>query len=304
MVSVFHGNSEATHRSFQAWRKNNTNGFHMTEGTTGQFTIHYTQDKRENAARRGCIHQGTSDIEYLEDKGSCYTTARKVCSNDLAELIAWAAERGFTTTSCKHCDTAQFHFPITNTPPVRLPGEVSSPRGLGDARRAWVFQAVPRHFDLIEALKHIRIFRWSVNQFHDEIRAGHDVFLWLAGRDGGMVARGTILTNPQSMPDAPEELPFIKEADDGEVKLRVAIEVDMVFKVPIKRATLQSHPVLSSVVLLQRARGTNFPLTKNQAESLDELCPHAKSRRVSLSEAFIRFRSNAVEQIWVKPHGS
>ena len=77
MVSVFHGNDVENHQGFQAWRRANPDGFHMTEGAAGHFTIHYTQDKRENAAGRGCIHQGTSELEYLEDKGSCYTTARK-----------------------------------------------------------------------------------------------------------------------------------------------------------------------------------------------------------------------------------
>lgn len=111
MISVFHGNDEETHKRFQAWRKAHVDGFHMTESATGQFTIHYTQDKRENSAGRGCMHQGVSDIEYLEDRDSCYTTARKVCSNSLAELVAWATERGFTTKNCKHCDTKRFPFP-------------------------------------------------------------------------------------------------------------------------------------------------------------------------------------------------
>jgi hypothetical protein len=76
MISVFHGNNEETHNNFQAWRKDNVDGFHMTESAAGQFTIHYTQDKRENSAGRGCIHQGGSDIGYAEDNDSCYTTAR------------------------------------------------------------------------------------------------------------------------------------------------------------------------------------------------------------------------------------
>lgn len=86
-------------------------GFHMTESAPEQFTIHYAQDKRENTEGRGCMHQGVSDIAYLEDKDGCYTRARKVCSSSFAELIAWAAENGFTTKSCKHCDTARFPFP-------------------------------------------------------------------------------------------------------------------------------------------------------------------------------------------------
>ncbi len=119
MINIFHGNDEETHQKFQAWRKANVDGFHMTESTVGIFTIHYTQDKRKNSAGRGCMHQGGSDNEYLEDKDGCYTTARKVCSNSLAELIAWATENGFTTKNCKHCDTKRFPFP-TNQEKIRL----------------------------------------------------------------------------------------------------------------------------------------------------------------------------------------
>jgi hypothetical protein len=113
---IFHGNDEQTHKKFQAWRKVNVDGFYMTESAAGQFTIHYAQDKRENSAGRGCRHQGVSDNEYMED--GCYTKARKVCSNSLAELIAWATERGFTTKNCKHCDTKQFPFSDQPEPPT------------------------------------------------------------------------------------------------------------------------------------------------------------------------------------------
>ena len=41
MTSVFHGDDAATHDAFQAWRKANVDGFHMTESVPGQFTIHY-----------------------------------------------------------------------------------------------------------------------------------------------------------------------------------------------------------------------------------------------------------------------
>lgn len=126
MVTIFHGNDEATHKRFQAWRKANINGFHMTESARGQFTIHYTQDRRENSAGRGCIHQGGSDIEYLEDKGSCYTAAKKVCSIDLTELVTWGVERGYATQNCKHCDTSRFPFPTVAVQEFRLPEEISA----------------------------------------------------------------------------------------------------------------------------------------------------------------------------------
>jgi hypothetical protein len=125
MISVFHCDDEETHQKFQVWRKANVDGFHMTENAAGQFTVHYTQDNRENSAGRGCMHQGGSDVEYLEDKNGCYTTARKVCSNSLAELVAWAIEKGFTTKNCKHCDTKPFPFPPVARQAVRLSEEVA-----------------------------------------------------------------------------------------------------------------------------------------------------------------------------------
>jgi hypothetical protein len=111
MIYIFHGNDEVTHNAFQAWRKLNVDGFHMTEKARGQFVIHYAQDKRENSKGRGCVHQGCSFIEYLEDKNACYTAAMKVCSNSFPALIAWASEKGVTTRNCKHCDTKRFPFP-------------------------------------------------------------------------------------------------------------------------------------------------------------------------------------------------
>lgn len=111
MVTVFHGSDAETHDAFQAWRQAHPNGFHMTEKGEGIFVIHWTQDKRENASGRGCHHQGVSSIRYLEDKDSCYTATRKVCSDCLAELIGWTAARSATSRSCAHCDTAKFPFP-------------------------------------------------------------------------------------------------------------------------------------------------------------------------------------------------
>ena len=125
MISIFHGNDAETHRNYQAWRKANVDGFSMSQGDPRQFTIHYTQDKRENPAGRGCMHQGCSNIEYLEDRKGCYTTARKVCANSLAELIVWASEHGFVTKNCKHCDSKRFPFPTDLIQGVANSSEIS-----------------------------------------------------------------------------------------------------------------------------------------------------------------------------------
>lgn len=89
MVKVFHGHDAETHDAFQTWRKANGDGFFMTECAPGQFTVHYAQDRREHPGGRSCMHNGTSENGYREDKGGCYTTARKACSDSLPALLAW-----------------------------------------------------------------------------------------------------------------------------------------------------------------------------------------------------------------------
>lgn len=110
MCKIFHGSDAATHDAFQAWRRAHPDGFHLTESANGVFTAHWTQDARENSLGRGCIHQGVSETEYREDKGGCYTTATKVCSDSLPELLDWATRNSAVVKNCLHC-TRKFPFP-------------------------------------------------------------------------------------------------------------------------------------------------------------------------------------------------
>jgi hypothetical protein len=112
MATEFHGNDKITHDAFQKWRRENLDGFNLTEATKSLYRMHWAQDKRENEAGRGCIHQGGSGNEYRADKGGCYTTARKVCSNSAADLRKWALSNDVELKSCAHCDTKRFPIPL------------------------------------------------------------------------------------------------------------------------------------------------------------------------------------------------
>jgi len=115
MIEFFHGDSESEHEAFQLWRRTHPDGFHLTDKGAKIFSAHWTQDKRESPRGRGCIHQGTSNVTYMEDTGSCYTKAKKVCSISLQELHDWAASEGMTIKNCAHCDTKKFPFPVVAT---------------------------------------------------------------------------------------------------------------------------------------------------------------------------------------------
>ena len=111
MISIFHGNDETTHDAFQAWRVANEDGLTLAESPKGQARLHWSQDKRESADGRGCSHQGGSGAKFGEDKGACYTKARKVCATNASELRDWAASNDVAIKHCAHCDTRKFPFP-------------------------------------------------------------------------------------------------------------------------------------------------------------------------------------------------
>jgi len=135
--------------------------------------------------------------------------------------------------------------------------------------RTRTFQAVPGRFNLQKALKKLYVFRWNVNQSKKEIQAGDDVYLWLAGAKGGLVARGTVLTPPQDLRNAAEEVPYELEPDEKAPRLRVVLQVEQVLDAPVSRASLKEHPILKSLSIIEQAQGTNFPVTDEQVEALE-----------------------------------
>jgi hypothetical protein len=110
VIASFHGTDAQTHDAFQAWRQANPDAFNLTAKSDKVFVAHRSQDKRENAQGRGCIHQGGSGNGYRESRNGCYTTAKKVCSESLEELREWAAQQASTTRDCMHCNTKKFPF--------------------------------------------------------------------------------------------------------------------------------------------------------------------------------------------------
>jgi hypothetical protein len=131
--------------------------------------------------------------------------------------------------------------------------------------RAWVFQANPQIYDLREALKHLTKLHWSVRQYQDEIRSGDRVYLWISGSDGGVVATGRILTDPQNVDETPEERRFYSNPDQVVREPRVLLRVTRQLTKPISRSVRAHHPILSNASIVRLPQATNFKLTKREA---------------------------------------
>lgn len=145
--------------------------------------------------------------------------------------------------------------------------------------RSWLFNSNPKYYDIKAAVHALRQMNWTVAQSQRQIHAGDVVYFWASGSDGGLIGRGTILTDPQMMP-AQEGPEFIRDAEKfaGE-QLRVRVSIEQVLDEPIGREVLGDHPVLRELTVLKFANATNFRVTPEQNEALEDLFRASRERR-------------------------
>jgi EVE domain len=138
---------------------------------------------------------------------------------------------------------------------------------------AWVFQANPKLWDIDGALDADPLeIRWLVNQYEDQIRPGHRVFLWRAGRNAGILAVATVTSSPVPMPDDKGALRYAIQAEKFRGhRVRVLLRVERILEQPISRDAIRADGDLSSMAILSRPQGTNFPVTPAEEIALTRL---------------------------------
>lgn len=140
-----------------------------------------------------------------------------------------------------------------------------------DEGPAWLFQANPRYYDITDAVRSLSEMNWTVAQGKNQISAGNRVYIWRSGPDGGVIAEGHVLTDPEMLPDQ-EGAEFIRDASKfGGEALRVRLSIDHVLDPPILRADLLEHPRLKDLGVIRFANATNYKLKPDEDAALQEL---------------------------------
>lgn len=168
----------------------------------------------------------------------------------------------------------------TNPRRVRLQShEGTNAAGLPASRPAgWIFQASPDLWDLESALLELSKMRWLVKQHREKVRPGDPVFMWVSGRDAGLVATAIVLTLPAQLDEDPASRRFRKSREKFEgLQPRVELEISRVLSTRIERRRLQATPGLENLSILRSAMGTNFPVRAAEAGILVRLCREATS---------------------------
>jgi len=156
----------------------------------------------------------------------------------------------------------------------------------GEPERAFIFQANPAYYDIARAVRELQEMNWSVRQSPNQIHTRDRVYIWESGPAGGVIATGTILTDPALLPTQ-EGPQFILDPSkfEGEA-LRVRMSIDRVVDPPLSRATMQGHQVLRDLGIIKFANATNYRLSEEEDavlwEMVDEGAPHSLHELIAL----------------------
>ncbi|MEF9973842.1 MAG: AAA family ATPase [Clostridia bacterium] len=148
---------------------------------------------------------------------------------------------------------------------------IKSDASLGSTTN-WVFQCNPKTYRIMDAIRDQAEIIGSVNQYKNQIKFGHRAYIWIAGKDGGLGARGEIVSDPAVRERDPNDPYVIDLSKHTGSHLCVRIRLDD--KLPdmaIKRDTLLSDERMKCIGFLRFANATNFALKDTEAQTLDDL---------------------------------
>lgn len=92
----------------------------------------------------------------------------------------------------------------------RILNSTFSPQIQQLSRSYWIFQSNPKYYDLEKNLEGIKEedldnFNWTVNQYANQIQTGDVAYLWTSGKDAGILAVATVISDPYYMSEVDEE---------------------------------------------------------------------------------------------------
>jgi DNA polymerase III delta prime subunit len=145
-------------------------------------------------------------------------------------------------------------------------------------RLAWIFQSNPDYYNLPGALNELDEIDWVVRQNAGDIHIGDIVYLWEAGANAGIVAVAHALTEVANLPPNEREQPFYRDATRfSGTEPRMMLRIDQVLSERLLRSDIANDSKLAAMAILKNPQGTNFKLTKAEAERLAALVGEAGS---------------------------
>lgn len=146
-----------------------------------------------------------------------------------------------------------------------------STSSISEERATWIFQANPNYYDIHQSLGVESKDLWGCVQHTEKISAGDRALIWISGKQAGIYAVGTILSNPELRPDSSIGMKYWTNPSIGQKpRPRVWVNFERVLvNNPLFKKYLLWDPKLDNLSILSNPRGTNFKVTQSEWEAIE-----------------------------------
>ncbi len=158
-------------------------------------------------------------------------------------------------------------------------------RELGEPSR-WIFQGNAKYYDVVGAVEALDTITWAVNQSPKQIKKGDRAYIWLSGPDGGIVASGTIMCNPEMREPDMNDPYNVGEPMKTISFLAVDIRIDRkLTKEIVQRKVLLADERTKKLEILTYPGATNFRVSKSEEEVIESIIDGTYRRTPAIAEA-------------------
>lgn len=136
----------------------------------------------------------------------------------------------------------------------------------------WIFQGNPKYYDMISAVAELDVIQWATNQYKNRIKSGDKAYMWMSGPNGGIVAEGIVLCNPEMRPSNPDDPYLRSETLNNKPHYAVDIQINKkLINSIVLRTTLLNDERTKNLEILTYPNATNFPVSEEQDEVITSL---------------------------------
>lgn len=135
----------------------------------------------------------------------------------------------------------------------------------------WIFQGNSKYYDVIGYINDFVDIEWSVKQYKNQIQKDDKVYIWLSGKDGGIIASGKIMSRPRMIKQVENDT-YNREEITTEPRLAVAIRIDRkLIDNIVPRSVLIADERTKNMSILTFANATNYVITKEQDKVIESI---------------------------------
>lgn len=133
---------------------------------------------------------------------------------------------------------------------------------------AWIFQGNSNQYNIIDYICERNEIIWDVKQYKNLMRKGDRVYIWISGLNGGVIASGVILSDPEIKMKLEDEYSLLEENYEEYLTVEIRI-VRRAIDRPFTRKMMLGDERFKNLTILRYANATNYRLSTRQADLID-----------------------------------